>query len=765
MEISYFFTNNKTPRRHAAFGGFSKGGIELKWYAKSENEESIREHTDKLLENLVILKEHLREEQKLDKAFWDLLTRIVEYHDIGKFDLRFQNKIHEHLGKSRPFSLKRETFVPHNYISVALMPLAEWDLSEELKKAAAQAVGYHHERDVELDPSLVKDIVKQELSPYLEEIQSQMKLSLPDKIKAKPVTWLRRRVKPTADESLFYYYVLLKGFLHRLDHASSAGILVEEGIQEEISEYTNQFFKERLKKPKRPLQVFSEEQREAHVLAVAQTGMGKTEAALLWAGNRKLFFTLPLRVSLNAMYSRIINDQNIAFPSEHTGLLHSTSMEIMEKHYKEKQETEYSEPLHEQTRQLSKRLTLTTIDQILKFPFYYLGFEKELATMCGAKVVIDELQAYDPKIAAMLIRSLEMIDRIGGSFMIMTATLPGIYKNYILNNERISKKSVTYKVFYDNTLRHRVRLLSSSILDERDTIAEKAERKKVLVICNTVDRAKEMYFSLEQVTSQVYLLHSQFKAKDRQTLEQHIQDFVQQDEPGVWVTTQLVEASLDIDFDELHSEISPLDSQFQRYGRCYRKRELTEQEPNIFVYTEDVSGKGTVYMEDITDRSIDLLQGRQKEELEEKTKMELIEDLYDERKLEGTAFWREFQEAVSYFDSIEPYQLTGKEAQNYLRNIQNIKVLPEDDEDILDLIEKYKNEDEQGKRRVRKQLERHSISVNKYRATNQNLVHQAGLPTRLGDFYLIECEYDFDQETKKGFGLTLNKNENLASFL
>jgi CRISPR-associated endonuclease/helicase Cas3 len=45
-------------------------------------------------------------------------------------------------------------------------------------------------------------------------------------------------------------------------------------------------------------------------------------------------------------------------------------------------------------------------------------------------------------------------------------------------------------------------------------------------------------------------------------------DFARNQSHGIWITTQIAEASLDIDFDVLFTELSSLDSFFQRMGRC-----------------------------------------------------------------------------------------------------------------------------------------------------------------------------------------------------
>ena len=70
---------------------------------------------------------------------------------------------------------------------------------------------------------------------------------------------------------------------------------------------------------------------------------------------------------------------------------------------------------------------------------------------------------------------------------------------------------------------------------------------------------------------------------------------------GIWVTTQIVEASLDIDFDYLFTELSDLSGLFQRMGRCYRNRSI-DLEYNCYVFTggdKKCSGVGPIIDEEI----------------------------------------------------------------------------------------------------------------------------------------------------------------------
>ena len=100
----------------------------------------------------------------------------------------------------------------------------------------------------------------------------------------------------------------------------------------------------------------------------------------------------------------------------------------------------------------------------------------------------------------------------------------------------------------------------------------------------------------------------------------------------VWIATQIVEASLDIDFDLLFTELSDLNGLFQRMGRCYRNRDLGDLPHNCFVFTRKCSGVGI-----FIDREIHRLSKEALSEVDgmvtEKQKMFMIEKLYTKEKL------------------------------------------------------------------------------------------------------------------------------------
>jgi len=117
-----------------------------------------------------------------------------------------------------------------------------------------------------------------------------------------------------------------------------------------------------------------------------------------------------------------------------------------------------------------------------------------------------------------------------------------------------------------------------------EKINELGKRKKVLVIVNTIKKAQEIYEKLKD--NHTHLLHSHYLKQDRNKLEEMILEFGNKegnDEAGIWISTQIVEASLDIDFDVLFTEMCAIDSLLQRMGRVYRKREYIEKEPNVYI--------------------------------------------------------------------------------------------------------------------------------------------------------------------------------------
>ena len=198
-------------------------------------------------------------------------------------------------------------------------------------------------------------------------------------------------------------------------------------------------------------------------------------------------------------------------------------------------------------------------------------------------------------------------------------------------------------IFSDTAVvnRHRIKLGEGDF--DFEEMAEAAQNKKVLVICNTVLKAQNVYRELKDRGLEAGLLHSHFIREHRNVLEKRILDFsAAESESGIWVTTQIVEASLDIDFDILYTEMCTADSLLQRMGRCNRAGKKNVSDPNVYIYHND-SGRGSVYDKDIYDRSVALLKMFDDKLLSEADKVEYINQVYDLEYIKGTQYFRQIE--------------------------------------------------------------------------------------------------------------------------
>ncbi len=620
--------------------------MDYKYYAKSNPIETIKEHTDKLLENLEILKKEYGEKitqiiEMPEERFWQLMKIICQYHDVGKVFSGFQNAIREKIGEELIQTKFNNQEIKHEQISPMFVPYKQYEMTKTERKLVYQSIYYHHERDnkVHIDRELLEEIIKEDIEPNIKKIEKELQIQIPE-LKTTYLGMVEGQARITEDDELYKEYCLMKGLLHRLDHCSSAWITVEDETKDEIADFVKEFMKKQDFK-ENDLQQFAEKNQDKNVIVIGSTGMGKTEGALLWSKNDKTFFTLPLRISINAIYDRI--KETIGY--KHVGLLHSTALDYLDE---KNEENEFYKI--QQSRNLYEKITTCTIDQIFPFVFKYRGYEKIYATLSYSKVVIDEIQAYSPEIVAVLLKGLQMIDKLNGKFMIMTATLPRIYK------EKLQEMGIKfeYNEFIKDTKRHRFKITDTSMEEDIEEIKEKSENKKVLIIVNTINKAIELYKKLkENGVEKINLLHSRFEQEDRNQKERNIKEFSkQQDETGIWITTQIVEASLDIDFDILYTEMSTLDSLFQRFGRCYRSRKYEEKEPNIKIYIKEASGVGYIYDKEIYQKSIELLQKYDGQILEEKIKIDLVDKLYSKEMLQDTEFYKKFKDSFRVLDNI-----------------------------------------------------------------------------------------------------------------
>ena len=578
---------------------------------KEEEQKTLKEHQDDIVKcaEMFFLEygEYFTEKEKC------LVTEACRIHDWGKANLIFQGLVNSNLIKKMYPDIKRDTQIPHGFLSAVTISKKEFKrlselFSEEDFGPFITAVYHHHDRD---DCYEGPDIRKYAEKYYLKQIKEYLGKDI-DKLYCSNLNKLLYRnnictPKFTVDSKIWNEYLLIKGLLNKFDYTVSAGYekaeiapdLREKKLKKNIEVYLQN-------KELRPAQKFMMEHKNENLVIVAPTGSGKTEAALLWLNGEKGFYTLPLKVSSNAIYSRIKTNYSYS----DVALLHSDSMAMYLKEF-EQDDTDIDEK-YNRAKMLSQPLTVCTVDQLFKFVYKALGTEILAATLKYSKLILDEIQAYEPRVIATIIYGLKTIQEMGGYFAIITATFPPVLKKFmekygLSEGMQYQFKDFTEKEYQlDQFPRHKIQIEKSEINIER--ILEQGSTKKVLVICNTVSKAQKIYKEMQERTENVELLHSCYIRRDRAFLEEKIMLFSESEKPGIWITTQIVEASLDIDFDILYTEMCTADSLLQRMGRCNRKGRYVPEEPNIVVYdNRNGVGKDRVYDSDMYDRSLRFL--------------------------------------------------------------------------------------------------------------------------------------------------------------
>src|SRR5690554_1449034 len=738
--------------------------------AKSDPIETIQEHTDNLIKMFEQLKKIYCSKIKLLK--WDLLYIACITHDLGKINPHFQNKLYKQINKrnkSTKYPLletKTNKELPHGCISASLIHKKYLEqLSKEEKQILLWVVYYHHYRKNIDDVTVTdrNDILDNDITKFINQFEYDKLLYGLD------INYGIRRYldqKPAIEENqaLYYQYVITKGFLNKIDYAASSHLDKIEINDFDLISYLNGYMKEkgyRLNK----LQNYVKENTNKNLVIVASTGMGKTEAGLLWIGNDKGFFTLTLRVSINSIYKRILKQINY----KNVGLLHSdTISEYI--NYNENKELDID--YFNKTKQLSLPLTVCTLDQIIDVVYKYPNYEFKLATFSYSKIIIDEIQMYSPDMLALLIIFLKQLSDVKGRFMIMTATLPDIFI-YFMKKYKIPFDNP--KLFASNKKRHKVKLIKHGINVDKIISSYHEEKKKILVIVNTVRKAQEIFTDLRNTKislKEINLFHSRFIQNERNKKSTNIFNFGQLDnkEYGIWVTTQIVEASLDIDFDELHTELSDLSGFIQRMGRVYRKRVLLDDRINVFVYVgssyKDISGIGSIINKEIFEISKENLINYNTKVLTEEDKFMLIQKTYSYDILKNTEYFKKIDQVINSYMYISDFIYEKSDVN--IRNIDMINVIPtkvyKDNKKeinfIVDKISELKGKEKLvEKQQLINKVKGYTIQIQRRRLNNSNYVIEKGRIeiTNYFKIYIVNYEYD----NLLGLTFTINEEENL----
>lgn len=713
-------------------------------------DQTIKQHSDKLQQCLKTLTDlnYIQDKRQLY-----LTQEACKYHDYGKANEEFQKRVSSK--KKSKFDHSKE--VPHSILSMYFINPDDYE-NEEDYYIIVYAVAFHHVH-VNVYDELKKNqtLIKKLLEPF-EVYKFNIPLMLSE-------LYDMRNKRDS---------IIVKGLLHKCDYCASAGEPAElpnNFLPAALTALLTSWQQKNASANWNELQNYCKEKQNSNIIAIAATGMGKTEAALHWLGNGKGFFVLPLRTAINAMYNRIrldiLHNKNI---SERLALLHSESAEFLA--YQEDLDIERITDYNDLGRKYSLPLTITTMDQLFDFVFRYSGYELKLTTLSYSKIIVDEIQMYNAELLAYLVYGLEQIYAMGGKIAIITATLMPFVRDKLS-----AKIPFEMQTFPSDKKRHNVKVIdeklsSADILNLYEKNKKSGKRNKILVICNTIKKAQEIYRELENVSDillpgELHMLHSRYIRMEREQLESEIRDFAGSrtelgtPENGIWISTSLVEASLDLDFDYLFTELQDLNSVFQRMGRCNRLALKPIDEVNCYIYLQIES----TLLGDFIDADIYALSkeqllafaAEQNENLmTEDDKTNMLEAFSTER-LRNSNYMRVYKDI---YDDLEMLNTGEDNEKQEMRHIQSIEIIPSvvydnNSERILDLLDALKKENDATERiKLKTEIKKYTLSVPKHiygrylRNISQNKVINRGY-VKISDYEkypIIGCIY-----TKKGF--------------
>lgn len=755
---------------------------------KAKPNKSIIEHTNDLLDVLEILWNlgYIKEER-----IYELIQKACIYHDIGKINKEFQKRV-----KNKGIKFDENKEVAHNVLSLYFIDESKFNNKEDYLIVSNAVVNHHDYCDIGLAIREKSDIIENLLEGL---DHKKVKKVIPAKI---------------ASISQDIDAIKIKGYLHKCDYSASSGYTAEyenNFLEKSLENVLNKWKLDNQDASWNELQQYCIENKNENIIAIAQTGMGKTEAGLLWISDNKGFFILPIRTAINAIYDRTkkyISSYGGNL-EEQLGLLHSSSLEYLllqseddkyddKDEYIDKKEDKEIIEYEKIAKQLSLPINVSTIDQLFDFVYKYPAYELKLTTLSYSKIVIDEIQMYGPDLLAYLVYGLERIVEQGGKVAILTATLPPFVKELL-------SKSIKFKIkedgFTDNSKRHNLKILDKRI-DSNDICNKYRENEKlnksnkILVVCNSITQAQNLYEEISDIlgNKNLHILHSKFIKCERLSKESEIIEFGKtykdnksnelDKQSGIWISTSIVEASLDIDFDYLFTELQDLNSLFQRLGRCNRKGKKDSSENNCYIYTQIdersfINGNRGYIDKDIFELSkeaISLWEGQ----ISEKEKIELINKYLTMDKIKNSNYITQYKHTYNFIKNLTPDTFKSDEVK--LRNILSKDIIPspiyhEYNGDIKELEEKLKDkslnspENKGYKLRLQNDLKKYTVSVHPNHISNYYRALKNGLAirydnVRVSDYEyipVIECEYTELGYRQKKFVNQDNINTNISN--
>jgi len=664
--------------------------------AKSNPSEKLTSHTLELYNVWLELKNKYQRIIQ-DDEFWYYSLLTIFFHDFGKIADNFQEVIS---GKRKDY----DNYFRHEFIS-GMFLFANSVEYYRIKPLSVFAVLSHHKKlDVDLfsreNPNLRID--EKLLLEFCEFAKEKTNQNYKSKFKVSEVAikYLQNNYETLLGIYKEQIYALTQNFLQKdrkkyiqykailqISDWTASGhnklpkgiVYTQNSLQDKILQKINNVNGEKgidlIKKIE-----FKDFQKKSldneNVIAIAPTGSGKTEAALLWASSKKenerIIYLLPTKVTSNAIYDRL----NQYFGGKNVAVIHSSAF-----FFRKELSDNYEKKDYLLDKTFFRNINICTIDQILTQGFNLGYWEIKTFHQINAKIIIDEIHLYEPYTLGLIISTVNYLqNEYGASFYIMTATMPKALQK-LLQKSLMSPLLIEDKELLQNA-RNEFQVREYEISQANEEIKEAVnQEKKVLIVVNTVDSAIEQYKKHKEIFKNkgidILCYHSRFIQKHRKQKEDAIFELEKSNKACILIATQVVEVSLDIDFDILFTENAPIDAIIQRAGRVNRKRKKEDSKVIVFKHSE--ISKDWVYTSgSFLQDTYNVLKKNSNKRLTEAQLTSLVDEVYENFDIEsdkdfdkGLNIYNDEQNKLSYIkdNSVNDETMTRL-------NMDTINVIP-----------------------------------------------------------------------------------------
>lgn len=316
------------------------------------------------------------------------------------------------------------------------------------------------------------------------------------------------------------------------------------------------------------------------------TGGGKTRSALAFAlehalanGQQRVIFTLP--------YTSIIDQTALVYKEilgENIVLEHHSQVVIKD----EEDETEDVQRLRLAAENWDMPVIVTTTVQLLESLFSNNPSRcRKIHRLARSIIVFDEAQTLPAELMKPTLQVLrDLIENYGTTVVLSTATQPALKTNYLPEMNGISIREIVpdYSQHFEQLRRVRYERLPATLSMEA-LAGEVSKHEQVLVIMNTRKKALQLVEAMEGkgCLHLSTLLCGAHRKKILGKVKKHLDD----GEPVRLISTQVVEAGVDLDFPVVYRAVGPLDRIVQAAGRCNREGKISELGTVIIFELED----------------------------------------------------------------------------------------------------------------------------------------------------------------------------------